>query len=120
MGFGLFGVKDLNFTGVSWRTEAGVDGSRRGRRLKKLGGHWMMASFLLRFLLNRVIFLIIGEIELFGDNIKAIGNDSADTTAVDKDEFSIEGSHEHIIDDGDDLDPFPVTGFEDEKDLFPF
>jgi len=72
------------------------------------------------FFCNRVSFIIIGEIELFGDDIQTIGDDSADAIAINKNKFSIESGHEHFIDDGDYLDPFPVTGFEEEKDLFPF
>ena len=81
-----------------------------------------MASVLLFFLFldNSILFFIVRKIELFCDDVETIGNDRADTTTIDKNEFPIEGGHQHIIDDGEDLHPFPVTGFEKEEDLLPF
>ena len=64
--------------------------------------------------------IFISQIKLLGNDIQTIGNYRTDTFAIDKDEFAVHSSDEHIINDGDYLDLFPVTGIEEEKDLFPF
>jgi len=100
---------------------------RKTRRLaecyakkKAISGWPSFLRFLGFFLRSRIIFFIIGEIELLGDEIETVGNHGADTTAIDKDKFPVGGGYQYIVDNGDDLDPFPVAGFEEEKNLFPF